>query len=295
MNRTRKAKREPAALVLLAAGISLLSGCSRGAELPWAASFASAEQQFQMIRQAGGGDGASAQARVTFEHMQGLWDRIGRAQSGMMRGMGHMHNGGMMGRRGGMGTIDQATLSQFSEMNQEMLSYCLGMQQMMNRSGHREMAVMYGRMAERMGTMLSRMPPSAGSAAPPSEGATVSDGAATFASNCASCHGAEGQGVGGVFPPLNGSSVTVGPAETIAKIVLQGLQGPLTVAGATYNGFMPAFAGVLSDEQVAAALTYVRAFPSNGGAPVTADDVRGARVATASRSQPWTASELGLQ
>ena len=295
MNGTRKAKCGPAALVLLAAGISLLSACSRGAELPWAASFASAEQQFQMIRQAEGGDGASAQSRVTFEHMQGLWGRISRAQSGMMRGVGHMHNGAMMGRRGGMGMIDQATIMQFNEMNQEMLSYCLGMQQMMNRSGRPEMAAMYGRMAERMGTMLSRMPPSAGSAAPSSEGPTVSDGAATFASNCASCHGVEGQGVGGVFPPLSGSSVAVGPAATIVKIVLQGLQGPLTVAGVSYNGFMPAFEGVLSDEQIAAALTYVRAFPSNGGAPVTADDVRGIRAATASRSQPWTSSELGLR
>ena len=195
---------------------------------------------------------------------------------------------------GGAALVDKAAMTQFSEMNQEMLSYCLGMQQLMGRSGHADMAAMYGRMADRMRTMLSRLPEGAGAVTPPPESPSVVDGAATFASNCASCHGATGEGISGVFPPLDGSSIVTGQTETAVKIVVQGLQGPVTVAGADYNGFMPAFGSTLTDAQIAAVLTYARSLPSNGGSVVTVDEVRAAREATASRSQPWTAGELGL-
>jgi mono/diheme cytochrome c family protein len=288
-------------LALLVAGSSLLSACGGGSELPWSSSFASADQQFQIIRQAEAQQSGNtpAQARTTFDNMQGLWDRMGRAQSGMMRSMGGMHGGGMMGRffggAGRMGMPSQAATMQFNEMNQEMLSYCLGMQQMMNQSGHADMAAMYGQMADRMRAMLSRLPESAGpAAAAPSGSPAAPDGAATFASNCASCHGAAGEGISGVFPPLNGSEVVAGQPETIAKIVLQGLQGPVTVAGVGYNGLMPAFGGLLTDAQIAAVLTHVRSFSSNDGSAVTADAVEAVREATASRKQPWTLSELGL-
>lgn len=285
-------------LLLLAAGSVLLSACGGAGELPWTSSFASADQQFQIIRQAQAQESRDtpAQAQTTFENMQGLWGRMSRMQSGMMRNMGGMHGFGMMGRhRGGAGMPSEAMMMQFNEMNQEMLSYCLGMQQLMNQSGHSDMAAMYGRMADRMKTMLSRLPESAGPTAPPSESQTVSDGAATFASNCASCHGAAGEGISGVFPPLDGSSIVAGEPETAVRIVLKGLQGPVTVAGAGYNGFMPAFGGILSDGQVAAVLSYVRSFPSNNGSAVTAGEVQTVRAATASRNQPWTSDELGLR
>ena len=288
---------------MLVAGSAVLSACSGGEDLPWASSFAAAEQQFQIIRQAEAQESgnASPQARTTFEHMQGLWGRMGRAQSGMMRSMGGMHGGGMMGRLfGGAGRMgqrmpSQSAMMQFNEMNQEMLSYCLGMQQIMSQSGHADMAAMYGQMADRMRTMMSRLPSIAGPAAvPPSGGSTVSDGAATFASTCASCHGAGGEGVSGVFPPLNGSEVLAAQPETIAKIVLNGLQGPVTVAGVGYNGLMPAFGGILTDTQIAAVLTHVRSFSSNNGSAVTAGDVEAVRKAAGARNQPWTSSELGL-
>jgi mono/diheme cytochrome c family protein len=288
-------KREPAMFWLLLIGVAMLSACSRGDVPPWAAGFAAAEQQFQIIHhaQAQEGDGTSADARTTFEDMQTLWGRVGRAQSGMMRGLGHMHGGGAMGRHAGAGMIDPATMMRFNEMNQQMLSYSLGMQQMMNQSGRHQMAAMYGQMAERMRTLLSRMPASPG-AEGPSEGTPESDGAAAFAANCASCHGARGEGVAGVFPPVNGSVMVAGEAETIVKIVLQGLQGPVSVAGAAYNGFMPAFGATLSDAQIAAVLTHLRSLPGNGAGAVTIDDVRGIRNKTADRSQPWTSTELGL-
>ena len=292
-------KHGKATLLFLSAGVSLISGCGGPDELPWGRSFASAEQQFQIIRQAQAqeSDSAPPEARATFENMQALWGRMSRAQSGMIRDMGRMHGGGMMGHRGGgAGSMDPGRMMQFDEMNQEMLSYCLGMQQMMSETGHADMAAMYGRMADRMRTLRSRLPQSTEPApAVPTGAPAVADGAGTFAANCASCHGVEGQGVSGVFPPLNGSSVVVGEPETIVKIVLEGLQGPVTVADVTYNGFMPAFGGVLTDAQVAAVATYIRALPSNNGGAVTVGDVQTTRQVTASRTQPWTSNELGLQ
>ncbi len=96
-------------------------------------------------------------------------------------------------------------------------------------------------------------------------------GAQVYATNCASCHQATGQGLAGVFPPLVGSEYTNKDPKRHIKIVLKGLQGSIQVAGKTYNGIMPAFAH-LSDEDIAAVVTYERlAWGNKGGAVKTAD------------------------
>ena len=118
-------------------------------------------------------------------------------------------------------------------------------------------------------------------------------GAVIFSGRCAACHQATGLGLPGVFPPLAGSEYVNGDPGRLARLVLRGLTGPVTVAGATYNGAMPAWAEQLKDAEVAAVLTYVRSHFGNGAPPVTADLVARERAATASRSAPWTASELG--
>ena len=116
------------------------------------------------------------------------------------------------------------------------------------------------------------------------------DGAQVYNSLCAACHGADGKGLNGL-PPLVGSDWPKGPAERAIKIVLNGLSGPVEVAGKTYNIDMPPQGAVLSDEKIAAALTYVRkSFAASG--PVSVDQVRAVRAATAARTTPWTAAEL---
>ena len=115
----------------------------------------------------------------------------------------------------------------------------------------------------------------------------AADGAAIFAARCAACHQASGQGVPGVFPPLAGSEWVNGDDARLAKIVLHGVQGRITVRGATYDGAMPAFREQLDDAAIAAVTSYVRAQWDNGGAPVAADTVASARAATASREAPW--------
>ena len=117
------------------------------------------------------------------------------------------------------------------------------------------------------------------------------DGAQVYNALCASCHGPDGKGLNGL-PPLVGSEWPKGaPARTI-KIVLSGMEGPVEVAGKTYNVVMPPQGAVLSDEKIAAVLTYVRKTFAGGAGAVSVDEVKAVRSATAERTTPWTAEEL---
>jgi mono/diheme cytochrome c family protein len=110
--------------------------------------------------------------------------------------------------------------------------------------------------------------------------------------NCVTCHQQDGAGVAGTYPPLAGSEFVAGPPEQLAALLLHGLNGPLQVKGATYNGEMPEWGSKLSDEQIAAVLTYIRASFGNSAPPVSADLVKQVREASSSRSRPWTEAEL---
>ena len=61
--------------------------------------------------------------------------------------------------------------------------------------------------------------------------------------------------------------------EIPIKILLLGLGGSMTVKGLTYNGQMPAFKQ-LSDAEIAAVLTHIRASWGNGAAAVTTEPSR---------------------
>lgn len=117
------------------------------------------------------------------------------------------------------------------------------------------------------------------------------DGAQVYNTLCVACHGPDGKGLNGL-PPLVGSDWPKGPAARSIKIVLNGLTGPVDVAGKGYNIDMPPQGAVLSDEKIAAALTYVRKTFAAGAGAVTPDEVKSVRAATASRTTPWTATEL---
>ena len=85
---------------------------------------------------------------------------------------------------------------------------------------------------------------------------------------CATCHGSEGQGVPGVFPPIAGSQVATGPLSEHLEVVLRGRSGTA----------MQAFADQLSDVEVAAVVTYQRnAFGNNTGDVVQPTDVTALR------------------
>ena len=74
---------------------------------------------------------------------------------------------------------------------------------------------------------------------------------------CSGCHGSTGNGDGNQYPPLAGSEWVTGNTGRLAQIILNGLSGPIDVAGKTYNGNMPAQAPLTAAE-LAAVMTYIR-------------------------------------
>lgn len=121
------------------------------------------------------------------------------------------------------------------------------------------------------------------------------DGEALYLSRCMSCHQVDGNGIAGVFPPVNGTEWVTGDKGRLIRIVLGGVMGPMKVGNVTYGGAMPPWQGFLDDEEVAALLTYMRSAWDNDASAVTAEEVRLVRTATADRTAPWAAEELMLE
>lgn len=121
---------------------------------------------------------------------------------------------------------------------------------------------------------------SAAAAAEPAASSTSSTtngpGASVFGNNCASCHGAQGQGTPGAFPPLANNPVVTGDANKVIGIVTSGLHGQISVAGMSYNGMMPAWKGTLTNKQIADVITYIRgSLGNNKASAVTEAQVAG--------------------
>jgi len=105
-------------------------------------------------------------------------------------------------------------------------------------------------------------------------------GNTTYASTCAACHQASGEGVPGAFPPLKGDPVVTAddPTEHIG-VVLHGRQGSV-INGVSYASPMPAFEFQLNDEQVAAVINHERTSWGNDAPLVTPADVAAVRGGT---------------
>ncbi len=85
---------------------------------------------------------------------------------------------------------------------------------------------------------------------------------------CVACHGAEGKGIPGVFPAIAGSAMAKGPVEDHINIVMYGKPGTA----------MQAFAAQLSDEEIAAIVTYQRnAYGNDTGDVVLPSDIQAKR------------------
>jgi len=111
------------------------------------------------------------------------------------------------------------------------------------------------------------------------------DGAALYAASCAGCHQATGAGIPSVFPPLAGHvgdlAAADGGRRHLANVLLFGMQGPITVAGADYSGVMPGWFQ-FSDDEIAAVLDHVLtawgdADALDAYAPISAAEVAEAR------------------
>jgi mono/diheme cytochrome c family protein len=117
-------------------------------------------------------------------------------------------------------------------------------------------------------------------------------GKKVFDTTCITCHQANGLGVPGQYPPLAGSEWAQGNEERVIRIVLHGLNGPITVEGKEFNNVMAPLGAALKDEQIANALSYVRSAFGNSAPEVEPETVAKVRAETASRTTYWTATEL---
>ena len=117
------------------------------------------------------------------------------------------------------------------------------------------------------------------------------EGKAVYAGVCLPCHGIDGKGQPDSYPPLAGSERANDHEAVPIRIVLHGLRGPLSANGEQYSGEMPMLGNQLSDAEIAAVLSYVRASFGNKAAPVTEPVVAKIRAANP-RPGPWSAEEL---
>lgn len=120
------------------------------------------------------------------------------------------------------------------------------------------------------------------------------DGQAVY-QRCITCHQATGEGLAGTYPPLAGSEyATAANVEVPIRVLMHGISGPITVKGQTFSGLMPPYGvGIeMSNEEIAAVLTYVRSSWGNSAAAVTPDDVARVRAAPRTATGPVTAEEL---
>lgn len=108
---------------------------------------------------------------------------------------------------------------------------------------------------------------------------------------CVTCHQANGQGLDGKYPPLHGSEWVAGDDRILARIVLNGLHGPIEVAGKKYNEQMMPWK-VLTDHDIAAVLTHVRSSWGHDFPAVAPSTVAAVRAEIADRETQFTAEEL---
>lgn len=84
---------------------------------------------------------------------------------------------------------------------------------------------------------------------------SIDDGKLIYEDFCARCHLPNGNGVSGVYPPLNNSDWLKNKINKSIASVKYGLQGEIIVNGETYNNVMTAQG--LSDEEVADVMNYI--------------------------------------
>lgn len=92
------------------------------------------------------------------------------------------------------------------------------------------------------------------------------------------CHGLEGQGVAGVFPPLAKSDFLTNHREQALRAPMEGLSGSIEVNGTTYHGAMPP--AVLDDGQLASVFNHIFTSWGSALAATSADELSKLRAGT---------------
>lgn len=130
-----------------------------------------------------------------------------------------------------------------------------------------------------MAVYLKDLPPVAVPVAAPVGRAEVADpavllqGRQLYERHCASCHGEQGEGAAGAYPPLAGNrALTMASPVNLVRVVVAGGYPPGTTGNPRPYG-MPPFGHSLADGEIAALLSYLRSAWGHAAAPVSALDV----------------------
>ncbi|MDQ7969990.1 MAG: cytochrome c [Oxalicibacterium faecigallinarum] len=108
---------------------------------------------------------------------------------------------------------------------------------------------------------------------PDEKQAIIASGARLYEHHCASCHQSSGVGVASIYPALAGNgAVTADPAVNPIRLVLHGGFAPSTQGNPRPYG-MPPFGQNMTDEEIAAVVTYIRNAWGNQASAVSAHDV----------------------
>jgi mono/diheme cytochrome c family protein len=111
---------------------------------------------------------------------------------------------------------------------------------------------------------------------------SIARGQPLYLANCSMCHGATGDGIKEVYPPLAKSDWVATNRQAVVRAVVAGLGGDITVNGQRFRGQMPPV--MLDDAQAADVLTFVLNSWGNPGGRVTAADVKAIRAMTSFRT-----------
>lgn len=117
-----------------------------------------------------------------------------------------------------------------------------------------------------------------------------------YIANCMACHGADGNGLEHLGPPLVQSEWVLESPERLGAILLQGLMGPITVNGKNYTpvAAMPGLKLVpeISDGDLADVATFVRHAWNNRKGAVTGETIKVVRKKLDGRETTFTPEEL---
>ena len=110
-------------------------------------------------------------------------------------------------------------------------------------------------------------------------------GAEIYKNICAGCHQEDGRGKEKLGANLVDSPyATAADASAMIRILVGGKEGPI--------GLMPPLGPALTDEQIAAAITYVRRSWGHTGSAVDPLNVMEVRGLSKGRTKPWSDDEL---
>lgn len=109
--------------------------------------------------------------------------------------------------------------------------------------------------------------------------ASIARGKIVYDATCLPCHQADGLGVSNMNPPLSKTKWVLGDKGKLAQIVLKGLPGgQIDIDGDTFHNPMPAQESVLTDQQIADVLTFIRNNFGNKASAVAVTEVKAARA-----------------